>query len=231
MRSINFSSIKRIGFAVAVIFYFGNTDSLFAQNGEYFDSGSIQYLITYKGKGASDFKKNAPPTAMDLHIFEDNYIINLKAAPGDSIRTPRTFLFIGDSNRRFIVDMQKQKYYLRDYYQGDTLVEAPRAAKGKDTLTIRGFKCHVYRVKKPNVTTYYYVSDDLRVNPKYFEGKDAKADFMIKGLDGRIPIRKVVESNGIKATSEIQKITKVQHTSAMFRIPRGFERKKRDPRW
>ncbi len=197
----------------------------YSQKPEFFSSGSVEYNITYTGDLASDFLENKPPLTMDMHIFQDNYIINLKGG-----RIARTFLFIGDSSRTFIVDMQEKVYYLRDYYQGDTVEEPPVAQKGKDTAIVNGIPCEVYRVKKHDGITFYYVSDKYRVNRDLFEGKNARADFLTKGLDGRIPVKKVVKKEGITITSVMARINPVTHSQAMFAIPDGFARKLRDPR-
>ncbi|MCB9235751.1 MAG: hypothetical protein H6581_29155 [Bacteroidia bacterium] len=223
----SFSGIKPGIYAVImVLLTFVSARNAVAQN---FFEGSVTYNISITGKDAKGLLENEPAKKMDLHIKDDNFIINLYEA-----RIPRTFLYIGDSNHTYIVDMASQVFYLRDYFQEDSTEAAPKAEKVQDSIQVKNEWCSVYRVVKPGeAAILYYVTDKYRVDLKNYEGKDkneAKADFLTPGLDGRIPLRKVIKQANLTITTEYSSITPKALGEANFKIPRGFKRKKRDPR-
>lgn len=224
MDKIKFSGIKLYMVATLTLIF-----CLFSikTNAQKSFEGSIVYNISLTGKDSKALMANEPAKKMDLHIKDDNIIINLYEA-----RIPRTFLYIGDSNHTYIVNMGANTYYLRDYYQADTGKAVPKAKLMKDSVLVKKEWCSVYRVIKPGeATIIYYVSDKYRVDIAKFKGKqEAKADFLIAGLDGRIPLRKVIKTKNLTITTEFSKITERELRIANFLIPRGFKRKKRDPR-
>lgn len=190
--------------------------------------GSVTYSIRLSGKGADEMLTNEPPKKMDLHIKEDNFIINLSGG-----RIPRTFLFIGDSSETYIVDAGNRRAYKRTYFE-DTTATSPKAVPTGLTAVVKGYTCQEYKATYTDrkEIVMFYVTDEFRVDPKLFESKkDAKADFLVEGLEGRIPLRKVIKTPEVVTEIELVSITATQHDIANFRIPQGFVLRKRDPRY
>ena len=190
-----------------------------------FFEGSLSYSISLDGKIAEDLNSNKPAQKMDMHIKGGDFIVQLYEA-----RIPKTFLFISDSNHTYVVDAANQTYFLRDYYYDpDTVV--PTAQIVKDTAHIMGHICRIYRVEKKGMVTYYYAPDDLRVDTRLYKGKDeAKANFLIEGLEGRIPLKTVIKKPGFETTILVTSIKPKVLAPNNFRIPGSFERKIRDRR-
>ncbi len=75
------------------------------------------------------------------------------------------------------------------------------------------------------------MNDEYRVDMKAYEGMtEAKTDFMTNGLDGRIPIRKVIKSPGLYTELDLISAKVKLHDMENFQVPPGFKLKKRDPR-
>lgn len=190
-------------------------------------NGTFSYAIRLTGKESQAILENDPPKKMDLHIRDGNYIISITGG-----RIPRTIVFISDSNETYIIDAANRRAFRETYFL-DTMTVAPTAVPTGETKEIKGIVCQEYLVEKPELQQriYYYVNDEYRVDMKAYEGKtEAKTDFMTLGLDGRIPIRKVIKSPGLY--TELDMIsTKVKlHDMENFQVPPGFKLKKRDPR-
>lgn len=189
--------------------------------------GSVSYSIRLTGKGAADILMNEPPKKMDLHVKEDNFILSLTGG-----RIARTFLFIGDSSETYSIDVTNKKAYRNTYYRDTTKVVPTAVSTGK-TMLIKGETCQEFVLEKPKEqeTVTYYVTDKYRVDPKLYEGKkDAKADFLTPGLDGRIPFRKVIKTPDVTTEIDLTSIKSKSLDKENFMIPDGFIVKKRDPR-
>ena len=77
----------------------------------------------------------------------------------------------------------------------------------------------------------YYVSPLYRVDTSLYKGKEeAKADFLTPGLGGMIPLKKVMREKTLTTTLEYTKIEARHLPMENFRIPEGYQRKKRDHR-
>lgn len=187
--------------------------------------GSIRYNIRLSGKHAADIMLNEPATKMDMHIKDDNFIVNLYGG-----QKGKTFLFIGDSNHTYIIDASNARYFLRDYYV-DTTNAIPTAEPVGTTEMVKKWECDVYKVTKPGEVIYYYVNDKFRVEPNLFSGKEeAKANFLTRGLDGRIPLKTVIKQPGLTTEIDLDFISEKELEKENFQIPEGFKRKVRDPR-
>ncbi len=189
--------------------------------------GSFSYAIRVSGKEAQSFLENEPPKKMDFHIKEDNYIITLSGG-----RIARTMLFIGDSNETYIVDATNRRAFKETYYV-DTVKTVPFAVATGKLVDIKGIACKEFLVDKPKIQEkiYYYVNDQYKVDMALYNGMtEAKADFMTKGLDGRIPLRKVIKTPLITTELDLMSVKKTVHDPENFQIPKGFKIKKRDPR-
>ncbi len=187
--------------------------------------GSINYNISLTGDDAEFLLQNNPAKKMTFHLKDDNFIVHLYEA-----RIPRTFLFIGDSNHTYVVDAAESVYYLRDYYR-DTTGFIPKAKLIKETAEVRGIACKVYQAKFPDMIVEYYVTPLYVADTSlYAVLNEAKADFLIPGLGGMIPMKKIIREKGITTTLEMTSIVPAELGIENFRIPRSFVRKKRDHR-
>lgn len=189
--------------------------------------GSVSYAIRVTGKDAQVFLENEPPKKMDLHVKGGNYIINLSGG-----RIARTLLFIADSNETYIVDAANRRAF-RETYFVDTVKVVPSAVATGKVVDIKGIACKEFVVDKPKIQekVYYYVNDQYKVDLALYDGMtEAKADFLTKGLDGRIPLRKVIKTPTLTTELDLLVVKKTVHDAENFKIPEGFKLKKRDPR-
>ena len=190
--------------------------------------GSVKYSIRLSGKGAAVIMMNEPATKMDLHVSGGNYIMSLYGG-----RIPRTFLFIADSSETYSMDMVNRRAYRNTYYRDTSKIKHTAIATGK-TMNIKGNICNEFEVKKPEngETVYYYVCDKYKVDLTPYAGKkDAKADFLTDGLEGRIPLRKVIKTAEIVTEIDMLSITVKELDKENFQIPANFIIRKRDPRY
>jgi hypothetical protein len=190
----------------------------------YFE-GSLHFVIRVSGKFAESFLLDEPPNQMDMYLKDDNIIVNeLGGQKG------KMFLFIGDSNHTYIVDAPNKRAFLRDYYMDTSNVVPEAVATGK-TLTVYGNLCQEYKTTFPDRISYYYVCDKYRMDVSKYEGKtEAKASFLIKGLDGRIPLKTRNVTPNLTIDVECTKAVLATYETAFFRIPQDFKLGKRDPR-
>ena len=189
--------------------------------------GSLSYAIRVSGKDAQSFLENEPPKKMDLHIKEDSYIINLSGG-----RIARTVLFVGDSNETYIVDAANRRAFKETYYV-DTVKTVPSAVATGQVVDIKGIPCKEFVVNKPKIQekVFYYINDQYKVDMTLYTGKtEAKADFMTKGLNGCIPLRKVMKTPSLTTELDLLSVKKTVHAPENFMVPTGFKIKKRDPR-
>ncbi len=190
--------------------------------------GTVKYNVRVTGKAAQDYLVNEPPTGIMMHIKEDNFIVKLTGG-----RIARTFLFIGDSNHTYVVDIPNKRYFQRTYY-ADTSDYKPVVAPTGKTLKVQGYTCEEYKVSRKDrkEIDLYYVNDDFRVDTTlYAEHDGAKADFLVPGLGGRIPLMKVIKTPDLTTSIELALIKEEDFPMEAFRIPDGFSsKKKRDPR-
>ena len=184
--------------------------------GKYFE-GSILYTIKYYGAMEEFWRNNQVPTSMLLHIKDGDYIIHLF-----NTKFPTTYLYISDSDKTYILDLKNNRAFTKSKVKIDP--EPPTAVPMDDTLTILGYKCRAYKVEKKDETIIYYVSDAIRVNLEYFQGKkNAKAFFLTKGLDGRIPLKMIRKFYDSTVISTATKVTWRKYKTSQFRLPPGIK--------
>lgn len=190
--------------------------------------GTVKYNVRVTGKSAPDYLVNDPPNGIMMHIKEDNFIVKLTGG-----RIARTFLFIGDSNHTYVVDIPNKRYFQRTYFR-DTSDYKPVVAPTGKTKKVQGYTCQEYKVNRTDrkEIDYFYVHDDFQVDTTLFTEHDgAKADFLVPGLGGRIPLMKVIKTPNLTTSVELALIKEEEFPLAAFRIPKGFSnKKKRDPR-
>jgi hypothetical protein len=191
-----------------------------------FFEGTMKFTIRLSGKMAADFAMSEPPKNLDMHIKEDNFIIQLYGGA-----KPKTFLFIGDSNHTYIVDAMNKRAYYRDYFQEDTTAGVPKAVPTGKTAMVGKELCTEYKVTKPGEQIFYYVSDKYRINlNKYANKDDAKASFLTEGLDGRIPLKTIIKTPDLTTETVVNAIQPKALEIENFRIPSDFKLKPRDHR-
>lgn len=184
--------------------------------------GKIHYVIRVTGKTAADFMLMEPPTQMDLYLKDDNFIIFESGGQKNKM-----FLFIGDSNHTYVVDAPNERYFMKDYFV-DTTDTNPVAVPTGKSLTVYGTPCKEYKVKYPDRVTFFYVSDNYRVNPDLYANKnEAKASFLVPGLEGRIPLKTKNVTPELTFEVECSKIELKKFELSYFRIPSHFKRKTR----
>ncbi len=187
--------------------------------------GTFYYNIRVSGKYASVFMEDLPPTKMDMTIKAPDFKIYESGGQKNKI-----FLFIADSSETYIIDPSKRVAFLRDYFV-DTSGFVPLAKETGKTALVYGETCKEYLVKYPDRNVFYYCVDKYRVDVSGIIGKkDAKANFLTNGLDGRIPLKSKTVTPELTIEVEVAKIELKKFDVAQFRIPEGYKVKKRDPR-
>lgn len=196
----------------------------FAQDG-YFQ-GTFDYRISVTGKGSSDFLVNEPAQKMLMHVSAPNYIIHLYEA-----RYPKSFLYIADSNQTYSLDAANKRAFRKTRFV-DTTSTPPVARKTGKTAVVKGITCDEYVTKKPKMHTFFYVCDQYRVDTTVYDTlTEAKANFLVRGLGGRIPIRTIIKQPGLVITTTAVTMKRKNIDPANFVIPMGWKVKGRDNRF
>ena len=193
-----------------------------------FFEGTMNYQVKFSGPVADDLKLNEPNNTLELHIKDGSYIVNLKGG-----RYPKTFLYLNDKDVEVSINMQEKKAY--KYSPHSDLnrenKEIPVAEFTGKTAEVHGTICDLYRMKKENAHFLFYVSDDYRVDLNFYEGKKrAKPFFLVKGLEGRIPLKIVKKTSDLTVITLIKKINPREFDPVQFELPEGFEIGNRDYR-
>ena len=195
----------------------------------YFE-GTLQFLVELQGSHAGMIKENEPNNKLQMHLKNGDYIINLYGG-----KQPKTMMFVADSNYEYTVDMANRFAYryspFYDRVRENQEEEATAKATGR-SLEIQGILCEEYQMKHDSTLFTYYVNDEYRIDLSRYPAKPrAKISFLIQGLDGRIPLKTIKKQKGIIVTTTVAKITRKEFDEEQFRIPAGFEVKKRDYRF
>ncbi|MEO0473191.1 MAG: hypothetical protein AAF206_26490 [Bacteroidota bacterium] len=193
--------------------------------------GSLFFNIQMKGQQAAVLAENEPNKKMTMHIKDGDYVVHLSGG-----RVPKTFLFIADSNYEYSIDGLNERAYRfsphTDLNQEKGKEVVPTAVATGRTDTIKGLPCAEYKMVKDKTTFYYYVSDRVRVDLSSFpENCVAKPSFLIKGLDGRIPLKSVRKMPGLIVATTITKMARKDLQKEQFLIPPFFDIKNRDYRY
>ncbi|MEL6256095.1 MAG: hypothetical protein AAFR87_29085 [Bacteroidota bacterium] len=215
-------------FLISLLFF---TPQLKAQ--EFFE-GTLTFEVKLKGPMAEMLNKNEPNNKMTMHVRDADYIILLSGG-----RYPKTFFFVADSNIEYSVDMSKREAYKFSMH-GDKARASHKSEKRKPVEAIptgkqaevQGVLCDEYKMRKDNSMFTFYVSDDYRVNlDLYPKIPRTKASFLIKGLDGRIPLKTIKRQKDLQVVTTAVKITPQDFDPKQFQLPPGFKVKGRDYRW
>ena len=193
---------------------------------EQFFEGTIDYRIVVTGKGATDFLMNEPAQKMRMQIKAPNYIIHLFEA-----RYPKSFLFIADTNQTYSLDFTNKRAFRKTRYVDTTTVVPIAKATGKTSM-VKGITCQEYVIKKPKMHSFFYVCDQYRVDTTLFDSLDnAKANFLVRGLGGRIPLKTVIKQPGLTITTSMDSKKREKLPAQGFLIPEGWVVKGRDNRF
>jgi len=202
--------------------------------GQHFFEGTLSFDVELKGPASEMLNKNEPNNKMTMHIRDADYIILLSGG-----RYPKTFLFLADSNYEYSVDMaQKEAYkYSPHGDQARASAKEDRAnpvkaeATGKQ-VEVQGVMCDEFKMKKGDAFFTFYVNDQYRINRElYPKSPRTKASFLIKGLEGRIPLKTIKRQKDLMVITTAVKITPQTFDPSQFQIPPGFKVKGRDYRW
>lgn len=205
----------------------------------YFE-GSIYYKFRVSGNMASDLKTYNAIEFMDLHVKDNNYIINLYGTPpsppppfdpmNPKLELPKqviptTHLFLADSNHTYIIDAANKRYFVENPLTLQRKKEPPEAFRTGDSMLVANVLCYAYKVVKPGEEITYYISPKVRVNTARFKDLDgAKANFLTKGLNGCIPLRTVRKTADYTVTIDCTQLTPRKLNKLDFQLPDSFER-------
>ncbi len=200
------------------------------QNERTYFEGTISFEVDFKGADAGFITANEPNRKMDLHLKEGDYIVNLMGG-----KYPKTFLFVADSNREYLVDASKQIAYRHSTYT-DRIYhneqEPPIAKNSGKKAQVNGILCDVYLMKQPDTYFAYYVNDDYKVDLGQFpDTTNSNASFLVKGLEGRIPLKTIKKQKTLTVTTTFKEIKPQTFNPKQFLIPKSFKIFNRDYRY
>ena len=198
---------------------------------ENFFEGTISYKVSFSGSESPFIEANKPNTQLDMHLKGANYIITLKGG-----QYPKTFLFIADSNREYLVEASKGTAYkfskFSDRIYHEELDEEPIAKGIGKKSEVNGVLCDIYLMKLPDTHFAYYVNDDYQVDLSAFpDNCNSNASFLVNGLEGRIPLKTIKKQKGLTVTTTFEKIKAQDFDPKQFKIPSSFKVLNRDYRY
>lgn len=201
-----------------------------------FFEGTLDYKVEIEGQAKEALMENQPNNLMMMHLKDGNYIVNLAGG-----MYPKTFMYVADSNFEYSMDMKNKRAFKVSAYnhykpmwtrpaaQATGKTEAIKVKVGKVEESVM---CEVFEVKTDTSYTKIWASDRFVANTALYEGKTrAQANFLLPGLDGKIPLKSIKKEKDITQTIYITKITPQQFKREQFTIPKDFEIQRRDRRW
>ncbi|MCS7072922.1 MAG: hypothetical protein NZ108_00485 [Bacteroidia bacterium] len=202
------------------LFWFTGIDSATLGETKYFE-GVIVYRVELDGRDAQALLDANPNNQMELHLKDGDYIIKLLGGAFPSVR-----LFIGDSNRTYILDAANKRAFKKDRSKfiknKDKVI--PTAVPNGDSVKVAGVMCYGYKVEKPHETIIHYISPKYRANVAlYANKKRADISFLTKGLDGCIPLKSIIKTPTLTTTVSATKIVPQKYETLMFRIPKTYQ--------
>ena len=196
---------------------------------EYFE-GILHYQIELEGDQADFIRQNKPNDQMDLSVGEGNYLVQLSGGA-----YPKTLMFIADSNYEYSMDMRNARAFRFSPHfnlNRETHEQQPEAVPTGRKGRVAGYPCREYKIEKEDMVLYYYVNDDYRVDLSAFpEIPRSKAMFLVKGLQGRIPIRTIKRAKGLTVTTTLTGMEREDFDKENFMIPPNFKIRGRDYRY
>lgn len=203
----------------------------FAQEGEisYFE-GTITYEVKFSGDAAENLQVNEANDELVIHMKDGDYIINLKGG-----RYPKTFMYVNKKDIEYSVDVSEKKAYIysphTDLNRETHKEEPPIAQYTGKSAEVNGIMCDIYRMKKEDDFFTFFVSDQYVADLRFFEGKKrAKPLFLVKGLDGKIPLKIIRKTPNLTVITTVKQFTPRSFSAEQFELPVDFEVSKRDYR-
>ncbi|WNJ17273.1 hypothetical protein [Pontibacter sp. G13] len=193
-----------------------------------FFEGTISFEVKMEGAKSDLLKQNEPNTKLTMHFKGGDYIVLLAGG-----RYPKTFLYRSEENIQYSVDLANRMAFKFSSHNDMNAQKERVAVKptGKQQ-EVAGVLCDEYYMKKGESEFYFYASPDYTVDTSlYPEKPQTKATFLIKGLEGRIPLKTVKKEAGLTVTTLAKKVGRAEFDPAQFMIPPDFEIKKRDYRF
>jgi len=214
--------------SVSLFFFLAVSFSYAQPPGVNFFEGILEYKVDIKGAEASMLLQNKPNNKMKMYIKGGNYIVHLMGG-----QLPKTFLFMEDSTFEYTIDMAgKRAFKISPYNIAKRGRKVPEAKNMGKSVVINGISCDVYSMKTEDAIFTFYVNDQYKADLSKYEGKKlAKAYFLIKGLEGMIPLKVIKKTRGLTITNTISNIIPQEFDEAQFSIPHDFIIKRRDYRY
>lgn len=196
---------------------------------EGFFEGTFEYKVEITGPEAGILNQNKPNNLVQMHIKGPNYIVNLKGG-----EYPKTVLYIRDSNFEYVVDAANKTAYRYSPYTDRVrqTKKDPIARNSGKTGAVYGLNCSIYVARTAEAQFAYYVHDTYRVDTALFDEKSrTNANFLIRGLGGRIPLKTVKKQSTLTVTTTVSNIKAQTFNPAQFKVPKDFIVKNRDYRF
>lgn len=191
--------------------------------------GKISYDVSYSGSAAEDFQIMNPPKKMDMLFKDGDFIIHMYGGA-----FPKTLLYINDSNRTYVIDLEKDQAYRGEKYKRK-FKTALKATPTGDSLKILNHWCYGYKVTRPAnpklkmtaSTITLYITGKYRVNLELFKGKGrSQAHFLLDGLQGCIPLKVITQEEYLTTTSVATLVRAAKFKTEDFRLPPGIKVRK-----
>ena len=184
---------------------------------EYFQ-GAIYYEVQTSGTNALELKKASHVKRMAMFFREGDFI--LRTFDG---AFPKTLMYLNKYDNVFVIDIEKKKIFLGEQYR-TRYQEPPAAFATGDSARVAGVMCREYELKREDSRTLFYINNNYRVNLGYFKGKyRSQAHFLIKNLQGCIPLKTVTISDTLTITTTATTLKPEPLSAEQFTLPPGFQ--------
>lgn len=201
-----------------------------------FFEGSLEYKVGIEGEAKDMILENQPNNLMTLHLKDGNYMVSL-----DGGMYPKTFMFLADSSYEYSIDMKNKRAFrvsTFNHYKPMWMRPPATATAKSDKIKVKVGKaeqvidCQIFEVKTDSSYTQLWVSDKYVANTSFYKDqKRAQANFLIQGLEGKIPLKIVKKEKGLITTITISIISPRKFDPKQFTIPDDFSILRRDRRW
>jgi len=143
---------------------------------------------------------------------------------GDMVTTKDGTVMI-NHNQKMAYDMDIKPEDLKD-------TAAPKIEKMDEEMEILGHKCQKYKVvsigQLGETTTYVWVTEDFQL-PHFKSQATAAKNFSIKDIPG-VALKTQTSAMGMTVTQTATAIDQTKPKASEFKVPKGYERKKFDPK-
>ncbi|MFN0202325.1 MAG: DUF4412 domain-containing protein [Bacteroidia bacterium] len=192
--------------------------------------GTLEYVVEIKGPESGFIMENEPNTRMQMHIKDNNYIVKLLGG-----RYPKMFMYVADSNYEYSLDLKDKRAFRASAYNNKEMKPMAKRPAAKPTgkvEKVNGIECQIYQSEHDSAKFTFYVSDKYRVNKRLFKvNTRAQANYLVNGLNGRIPLKIIKREKGLMMTTTLKSIKPEKFEPEQFRIPPDFTVYKMDRRY